>query len=150
MEAHLPHILLIDDDQDDRELFASALVIVSPRSSLSVAADCMDALSRVDSGAIHIPNAIFLDLHLIQVSGFECIELIQQHRLLHAVPIIVMSSSEVQSQTDRLFAMGVIYFIIKPPSFGKLKAIIDKLVNTPSMLSHGTQGPFFANQEDRQ
>ena len=150
METHfLPHVLLIDDDRDDRELFTSALAIVSPRSSLSVAADCMDALSRIDAASIQIPNVIFVDLHLTQIDGFECIELIQQHQLLHAVPIIVMSSSEMQSQTDRLFNTGVRYFIIKPPSFSKLKAIIDKLVNTPSMLSDGTQGPFFANQEDK-
>jgi DNA-binding response OmpR family regulator len=120
---YLPHILLIDDDQDDRELFASALGVVSPRSSLSVSGDCMDALSRIDTGAFQIPDAIFLDLHLIKVSGFDCVVLIQQHRLLHAVPIIVMSSSEVQSETDRLFNMGVKYFIIKPLPLGNLRQL---------------------------
>jgi len=143
---YLPHILLIDDDEDDRDLFTGALTEVSPRSMLATATGCEAALSGIGTGAIEIPDVVFLDLTMPGVSGFECVMLIKAHPKLNAVPIVVMSSAGIQAQIDRLYAMGVTYFITKPPTFAKLKEIIDKMVNTPAVFEARTKETFFANK----
>lgn len=145
---YLPRILLIDDDEDDRELFSAALAEVSPASALSTAESCNAALSFIYSNdSLLIPDVIFLDLTMPGISGYECVALIKAHPQLNAVPVVVMSTTESPAQTDMLYELGVSYFITKPPTFGKLKEIIDKMVNTPNIFKVSTRETFFANKD---
>ena len=55
-------ILLVDDDEDDRELFCAALQIINPTAECRQAKDGGEALNILKKEGNYVPNFIFLDL----------------------------------------------------------------------------------------
>ena len=142
------NILLIDDDEEDVVLFRDALVEVSPTTALNVAHSCYWALKQIEDKTFGIPEGIFLDLVMPLMDGVDCVTLFKQDPALKDVPIVVMSSSTFNTteKLDNLYDLGVSYFISKPPSFSKLKEIIAKMVNTPSMYLQRSKESFYVNR----
>ena len=129
---HLANVLLIDDDDDDIHLFSEALRAVSPESELHFFNNCYEALRQVENQSIPIPDVIFVDLVMPALNGFDCINLLKMNLMLMEVPIMVLSSSITTLNLDKLYKMGVAFFITKPPSFDQLKAAINNMVNLPT------------------
>ena len=61
--------LLIDDDEDDRELFEIALTEASSDAAFTSSSSCCDALELLKSGTLK-PDYIFLDLNMPKKNGF--------------------------------------------------------------------------------
>jgi CheY-like chemotaxis protein len=62
--------LLVDDDEDDKEIFSLALTEANPSIKCVVASDGHEALSLLRDGSF-IPDYIFLDLNMPLMSGKE-------------------------------------------------------------------------------
>ena len=143
---HLAHVLLIDDDQDDIHLFEEALSVVSPESILHSFNSCYEALRHIENLSIPIPDVFFIDLVMPAISGFDCISRIKKNELLKDIPIMVLSSSITAINLDRLYKMGVSFFITKPPSFDQLKIAINNMVNLPTRNDVQTKENFHFKQ----
>lgn len=141
---HLTNVLLIEDDSEDVLLFAYALMQVSPESRLTSASTCDEAFYLLP--ADYIPDVIFLDFYLPKINGMQCIQLLKNHVYLKGIPIVVMSATIPSADIDKLYKLGVSYFIQKPPTMDKLKAVLDKIVNTPHVFEERTRDNFFVNQ----
>ena len=71
MSFNIRNIVMADDDQDDVDLFQSAVDETCPKISLTVAKDGTKLMQLLDSSPA--PDAIFLDLNMLGKSGKDCL-----------------------------------------------------------------------------
>lgn len=116
--------LLIDDDEDDKEIFFIALAEANPKVHCFTADDGIQALTMLKDESF-VPDYIFLDLNMPLMSGKECLAEIRKRKHLDQTPVIIYSTSASQKDVQETHELGASGFITKPPLLG---ALIEKLV----------------------
>jgi len=109
-------ILLVDDDEDDRELFIEAVGEVDKDIRCIAAAGGEDALQYLSDTANPAPDFIFLDLRMPGLSGQQCLEEIKKDARLASVPVIVYTTSRDVKESESLKKLGAVHFMSKPVS----------------------------------
>jgi CheY-like chemotaxis protein len=121
-------ILVIDDDNDDRELFSEALASVDPVIVCDQATDGAEAFKRLTSQEIDTPDIIFLDINMPVMNGWQFLMALKAEDLYKNIPVIVYTTSS--NHKDKLIAddLGALCFITKPHAFGRLKNMLGIVV----------------------
>jgi len=121
------NILLIDDDQDDQEIFLAALRSLSDSVLCSVADKANDALSKLSTKNL-TADLIFLDLNMPLMSGQEFLKEIKQDDGLKHIPIVIFSTTSNNRTVQETKNLGAHDFITKPDNFDELRAIIKNYI----------------------
>lgn len=121
------HILHIDDDIEDQEIFNSALNNVSDRLKCTSLTSAREALQQLSNHAL-TPDVIFLDLNMPIMSGKEFLKEIKQIDRLKAIPVIIFSTSSNASMIAETKALGAVDFITKPNRFSELVEILQSVI----------------------
>jgi CheY-like chemotaxis protein len=123
-------IFLIDDDSDDREIFALALEEIFPSYHFVIAKNGVEALDKLRSGDVK-PDYIFLDLNMPRMNGKQCLAEIKKEPALDKIPVIIYSTSSESHHKEQMITMGASAFVTKPPVIpeliSSLKDVFDKL-----------------------
>ncbi|HEU5148257.1 MAG TPA: response regulator, partial [Chryseosolibacter sp.] len=85
---------LIDDDEDDRDIFELALQQLGQKFRCVTSESCQDALNSLKNGDID-PDYIFLDLNMPLVSGRECLGEIRKLPKFESTPVVIYTTSSV-------------------------------------------------------
>ena len=123
------HILLVDDDEDDRYLTREAFHQHYPSSTISFAEDGEDLLDFLNyqgrySGAAHtLPELILLDLNMPRKDGREALREIKASELFRHIPIVVLTTSDAKDDIETSYFNGANSFITKPPTFQRLSEV---------------------------
>jgi CheY-like chemotaxis protein len=123
------YIYLADDDSDDRDFFADALLEADPAAILKQFQDgmyLMDGLFTLSH--INLPEFIFLDINMPRKSGLECLEEIRNHDNLKDVHVIMLSTSNDPENINKAFEMGATFYAVKPSSYEELKSVLEDLL----------------------
>lgn len=129
------HIYLADDDRDDRDFFADAILEIDPEIVLKQSPDgmhLMDSLS--DLSKKKLPEFIFLDINMPGKSGLECLEEIRKCENLRDVNVIMLSTSRDPDNIRQTFDKGATFYAVKPTSYEKLKSLL-KYILTINLIS---------------
>ena len=118
-------IILADDDEDDRELFAEAIAD-NTQVHLETAKDGIELMKMLKSQETN-PDIIFLDLNMPGKSGKKCLEEIRKNKEWSHIPIVIYSTSASVKDVDDTFLMGANLYIRKPNSFQELAKVIKKV-----------------------
>lgn len=121
------HILLIDDDEDDQEIFLSALNVAACDVKCSIQCSAVDALHQLANQRLS-PDVIFLDLNMPVMNGQQFLVEIKKHEILQAIPIIVLSTSSHSATIALTKELGATDFVTKPDKFNELVAILTTYV----------------------
>jgi CheY-like chemotaxis protein len=129
------HILLADDDRDDRYFFKKALGIVPFKTELQTIADGEKLMEYLSEPGIRIPDLLFLDLNMPLKNGAECLGEIKKDPRFKDMPVIIYSTSLNEAVADVLYNEGAHYFIRKQdfPRFRKFLFEILTLVASNEM-----------------
>jgi CheY-like chemotaxis protein len=125
MVSAIRNIVMADDDQEDVELFQSAVNETCSRLSLTVATDGTKLMKLLDKTPA--PDAIFLDLNMLGKSGKDCLEEIREKEKFDNVPVVILSTSSRKAEIDFCLSNGADYYFVKPHSYEGLKGIIKSL-----------------------
>ncbi len=113
-------ILLVEDNPDDEFLSRRALK-KNGIDSVAVAHDGEEALAYLfgsgtdaQSGAQPIPPIILLDLKLPKVDGIEFLQAVRANARTREIPVIVISSSQEETDVERCNRLGIRFFLTKP------------------------------------
>ena len=124
--------LLVDDDEDDTEIFAIAMGEADSSIDCVFASDAAAALSLLEDKSF-VPDYIFLDLNMPQMSGKEC--LVETFRRMEypnkeRIAIVLLTSSV--SEKDKAYAMslGVRQCLSKPLTEESLSAVVQSIYNS--------------------
>jgi len=117
-------ILVVEDDEDLRRLFRTALTLSG--YEVEEAGDGLEALQKIDQAP---PDLVVLDVMLPQMSGLVVQQEIAAHVLTRQIPVVIITGSAID-----LGETGATCLLRKPIS-------PDKLVSTVrSCLASGTRG----------
>lgn len=128
------NLLLIDDDEDDRELFEYALRSVTPVVEFSFATCGRSAINKLKE-ATTVPDVIFLDMNMPGMDGCECLAAMRQLPHLKQVPMVVYSSRSSNEYEQRALALQANHFLVKPYRTDELTGVLNELLT-------GKQLPF--------
>ena len=120
--------LLIDDDEDDREVFAWAMRDARVACSLVTAENGLAAIRKLESDTSLAPDYIFLDLNMPMMDGKETLKAIKEIDRLREVPVYVYSTSSQPQDKTETAAMGAVDFIVKPSSVTQLVNILSAII----------------------
>ncbi len=127
-------ILLADDDADDRLLTREALDenrLANDLREVSDGTELLDYLHRRGAyaapGAAPRPGLILLDLNMPKMDGREALEHIKADPELRTIPIVVLTTSQVEEDIYRTYDLGVNSFISKPVTFVGLVAAMQAI-----------------------
>jgi CheY-like chemotaxis protein len=109
-------ILLVDDDEDDQQLFLEAVKEIDETIVFVSAGTGQEALLYLKNEANTIPDFIFLDLRMPGLSGQQCLEEIKKDPRLAAVHVIIYTTSREVSESIALKKLGAAHFMSKPTS----------------------------------
>ncbi|MBS1601903.1 MAG: response regulator [Bacteroidetes bacterium] len=118
--------LLIDDDNDDRELFAEALSMVEPAIICDHAADAEEGYAWLQQNTEQ-PDLIFLDINLPVMNGWQLLTRLKESAMKH-IPVIMYSTSSNLKDIRTAKELGALCFITKPHAFRILKGILNTVV----------------------
>ena len=114
-------ILLVEDDPDHEALTIRALKKANIANNIRVAHDGEEAIEMLfgqgENTLPYVPQVILLDLKLPKIDGLEVLRRIresEQHRML---PVVVLTSSDEESDLMRSYKLGVNSYIRKPVNF---------------------------------
>ena len=116
-----PRVLfIIDDDQDDRDLFVEAVREVDPSIQCFSAMNVQEALHKLTEELLVLPDMIFLDLNMPRISGKQCLAEIKKNHELSQIPVVIYSTSSFQKDIIETRELGAAHFLIKPSNFRDL------------------------------
>lgn len=117
---------LIDDDEDDRDFFISALNKINPTYTCETAVHGEDALRVLKNKPDYIPDYIFLDINMPRMDGMTCLRELKKIPKILNVPIIMLTTSSYQKDIEDTCKHGASNYMVKPTCFNDL---IKKLIS---------------------
>jgi CheY-like chemotaxis protein len=114
-------ILLIEDNIDDERLTLRALRRNNIMNEVIVACDGQEAIDYLFGEGSFAgrdlsvnPAVIILDLKLPRLSGLEVLKRIREGAQTKRLPVVVLTSSEDETQIEAAYALGANSFVRKP------------------------------------
>jgi CheY-like chemotaxis protein len=120
------NILLADDDDDDRELFAEVIQEFSQKVTVQPVRNGVELLEYL-CACETLPDLIFLDLNMPCMNGKECLKEIKKYDRFAHIPVIMYSTSSHPKDVESAYQFGADYYIVKPNTFHDLKELVKKV-----------------------
>jgi two-component system response regulator len=127
-------ILLVDDDPNDVELTLRAFRNNPLGNKIVVARDGLEALDYLcGTGAYagrdpaHQPQVVLLDLNLPAIDGLEVLRRIRADDRFRRLPIVILTSSNEDSDKLAGYGLGANSYVRKPVDFRKFSEAVTRL-----------------------
>lgn len=127
MVTPLPMVVLIDNDEDDQEIFIMALKKLNKPMMLKSFYSCHDALDYLRTCET-IPLWIFVDMNMPLMSGKECLIEIRKITSLAKTDVYIYSTAVGPGMPDEVFNLGAKDFLLKPVEFKKLVKLLSVIL----------------------
>jgi two-component system, cell cycle response regulator DivK len=104
-----PLVLVVDDYQDAREMYAECLLAYGFR--VAEARNGLEALTQ--AGSLR-PDVILMDLSLPGIDGWEATRQLKADRLTRDIPIVAMTGHAGRRASEAARKAGCASFVLKP------------------------------------
>lgn len=129
----LKPILLVEDDARDLELTLVALEKSQLANEVIVVRDGAEALDYLNREGVHAersegsPAVVLLDLKLPKVNGLEVLRAVRSTEALKSIPIVMLTSSQAETDVVQSYELGVNAYVVKPVEFKQFVTAISDL-----------------------
>ena len=123
-------ILLVEDNPLDAELTMRSLEggkVANHITWVKDGAEALDYLFRQGQYANRgeaMPRLVLLDLKMPKVDGIEVLKVVKADERTRRIPVVVMTSSQEQSDVVQTYDLGVNSYVVKPVDFTALADVI--------------------------
>lgn len=122
------HVLLADDDEDDRYFFRKTLDELPFQTKLTTAEDGQKLMDYLLINFEKLPDVLFLDYNMPKKNGFECLLAIKLNPKLRELPIIIYSTYVHEDLADMFYEHGA-YFYIRKTDLAELKKLLNMILS---------------------
>jgi len=124
-------LLVIEDNPDDVELMRRAVGRVPMDLKVQFVGDGLQALELLHgkhtSPRWSVPRLIILDLKLPKLDGHEILRRIRANPRTRAVPVVVLTSSQQESDIQSCYQAGANSYMVKPVHFTRFATSVETL-----------------------
>ncbi len=127
-------ILIVEDNPSDAEMALRAFRQSKLTNHILVVEDGEEALDFIHSrGKFKTragntkPKIILLDLKLPKVSGLEVLKDLKSKEETRVIPVIILTSSQEETDIIESYRLGVNSYIVKPVDFDKFVNAVKEL-----------------------
>jgi CheY-like chemotaxis protein len=124
-------VLLVEDAEDDVFFLKRALLEADIRNPLQVVPDGQQAIDYLEGKGPYadrekypLPFLILLDLKLPYIMGLDVLRWIRERPAFEKVLIVVLTSSQQDSDIEATYRLGGNFYLIKPPNGAKLTELV--------------------------
>jgi|SRR3989344_5669525 len=123
------HILLADDDKDDRLFFKYAIEELKIKTRVTTVNDGVQLMDYLKQPDVELPHVVFLDLNMPRKGGIQCLKEIRSDKKFKDLSIAIYSTSGSEKDIEESFIQGANIYITKPNDFNSLKKILAEVIN---------------------
>ena len=126
--SELAPILIVDNSDDDVELFRLGLEELALANPIAVCRDGVEAMDYLLRRGPHagragpLPQVVLVDMKMPRMDGIDVLTEVRKHPLLRMLPVVMMTSSTHDRDVEAAYAAGANGFVIKPMGFEQLVA----------------------------
>ena len=128
-EARKPHILVVDDLPENREILVDLL-----GSEGYVLDTAQDGEEAVEKALASPPDLILMDVSMPRLTGFEACRRLKADERTHLVPIVLVTGLVAREDRIQGIAAGCDDFLTKPVDSEQLMARTRNLLRTKSLV----------------
>lgn len=126
-------ILVVEDDEDTREMFA--ICIESETScrvlSLSSAEEVLQSLPEIQKAK---PRLFIIDYHLITRTGIELYDSLHAFKEFEHIPAIIVTATTLNLELEHAIAQRKLTLLLKPFDIDELIGRIEQILIGPGQL----------------
>jgi CheY-like chemotaxis protein len=122
-------VLLIDDDEEDQEIFKDALKEVDSLLHCSVANDGEEALSLLNDALLK-PDLIFIDMNMPKLNGKQVLQALKSSGSLRDVPVVMYSTFFGPKDVEEIITLGAAHHMVKATRFDDLCYSLNTILTT--------------------
>ena len=134
MDSNQVEILLVEDNPDEAELTIRSLKKHNLANKLLHIDDGAEALDFIFSKGKYAENKapfsaklVLLDLKLPRVDGLEILRQMKADERTCMIPVVILTSSKVESDIIESYKLGVNSYIVKPVNFESFTKSVSEL-----------------------
>jgi CheY-like chemotaxis protein len=127
-------LMVVEDNEAHAELTVSALKSQNIANRIITMKDGQEALDYLRGNGkwaeetnILIPDLILLDLKMPNIGGKEFLMEIKHDGNLNSIPVIMLTSSGLESDIEECYALGANSYIVKPVSFAEFMKTVTSI-----------------------
>ena len=121
----MPKILLVEDNQYNREMLAKRL----ERASFEVVT-AVDGREGVEKARQELPDVIVMDLDLPEIDGWEATRRLKSGGRTNKIPVIALTAHAMQQDLKKAVEAGCDHYETKPVMFPRLLSKIHSCIKT--------------------
>lgn len=114
-------VLLVEDDLAHAEITRRNLEEFS--SVMRELVHVSDGQAALDYLSSAFPHLILLDLRLPRVDGLEVLSRVKHDKRLKRIPVVVLTTSESESDVRHAYERGANGYLVKPVEFDEFVAV---------------------------
>ena len=122
------HLLIIDDDIEDQEIFIEAVREVSETIHCSSSTSGEEALDHLARPSASPPDLIFLDLNMPKLNGKQVLKEIKNIPAAKSIPVIMYSTSFAPRDIEEIRQSGAAHHLLKPSRFNDLCTALNSIL----------------------
>ena len=131
--AHLPEILLAEDNPNDVELTLEALAAHNLANGVIAARDGVEAMAYLRREGAFAgreggdPAVVLLDIKMPRMDGIEVLREIRGDARLCRLPVVILTSSKEEQDIITAYDLGVNAYVVKPVDFESFMDAVESL-----------------------
>lgn len=129
--THPIEILLLEDEVADAYLLKIALKKNNTLARLHHVFDGHEGLGFLQQkgaySSVPRPDLILLDLNMPRMNGYEFLAAIKNDEQFKSIPVVVLTTSDVESDVLSAYQLGAASYVTKPTGIEPFISVINKL-----------------------
>ena len=130
MKNGLMHILLADDDEDDRLFFRDAFDEIKINTRVETVNDGVELMDYLTHPGNTLPHILFLDLNMPRKNGMDCLKELKRIDYLKDIAVVIYSTSASDEDIEETFVQGANVYLKKPNDFKTLRKTLEAVITT--------------------
>jgi CheY-like chemotaxis protein len=130
-------IIIVDDDEDDRDIYAEAIKTIGIRNQIKFFAGGQPTLDYLITTSDQ-PFIILSDVNMPMMNGLQFKEAIQNDEYLRSkgIPFVFISTNASKTAVRQAHALSVQGYFQKPNSMTEIQSMLRKLFDYWELCKH--------------
>lgn len=122
-------ILLVDDDEDDRQIFTEIVCDVDPEAIVEYAENGLEMIAALDKMPDdELPGMIILDQNMPRMTGKESLIFLKESPRFQQIPTIVYSTYQVRDFYQECLELGAQDVVAKPDTMQAYREMVEQFL----------------------